>query len=419
MKTKLSLVIAAAGIAAAIHPTSLTAQGVPGQPPPPAGQAAPLLALDQLEGLVGRIALYPDDLVGLILPSSTNPLEIVKAQRFLTAYAKDNKVTPDPTLSQPVFNLLNYPEVVNMMGNDLDWTEALGHAVLAQQADVMEAIQVFRRKAEAAGNLKSDNRQVIVSDGTVIKIVPAQPEVIYVPQYQPSTVVVHQTTPAVTYYPTAYPSYYYPVATTTAVVATAYWVGRTASYAYNTNWYGGGVYSTPYANQSAYNQEQRQDYSQDNQQNRQETSSNNQQNRQETSSGNQSQRQDSRSSTQSQASSNQSSRQSSASSSSSANQSSRQSTASSGTQSQSSATKSSSGKSQSGSQSKSSSSQFGGSKSGSSPQSGAFGGSGGAQSRSSSQRGGQSRSGMSGGGSRGGGGGGGGSRGGGGGGGRR
>jgi hypothetical protein len=71
------------------------------------------------------------------------------------------------------------------MANDLDWTEALGNAVMAQQLDVLQAIQAFRRQAQAAGNLKTDDKQTVVVKEDVVQIVPAQPEVIYVPQYEP------------------------------------------------------------------------------------------------------------------------------------------------------------------------------------------------------------------------------------------
>src|SRR5947208_1180822 len=267
IKTPLpKLIIAAVCVAAILHPGSMFAQAPPAQPAP-AAAAGPMLSPDQLEQLVGRVALYPDDLLGLVLPAATTPLDIVKGQQFLAKHKTNKSLKPDPSISQPVMSLLTYPDVVDLMANDLDWTEALGNAVLAQQADVLQAIQVFRRKAEAAGNLKTDDKQVVVTQQEVIKIVPAKPEVIYVPQYQPSTVVVQQAAPAVTYYPTAYPSYYYPGAT--AAAATAGFVAGAAT-AYGLNWGAGSVYyGAGYANQSYYNQEQRQNYSQQNQQNRQ------------------------------------------------------------------------------------------------------------------------------------------------------
>ena len=194
--------LAALCIAAAFPATQAHAQSPPGYPSP-AAPSAPLLASAELQGLVGRVALYPDDLLALILPASTTPIDIVKAQRFLTKYAADKSLKPDPSLSQPVMNLLTYPDVINMMGDDLDWTESLGNAVTAQQQDVLDAIQLFRRKAQAAGNLQSDDKQTVVVKQETVQIVPAKPEVIYVPVYQPATVVVAQPAPVVTYVPTS------------------------------------------------------------------------------------------------------------------------------------------------------------------------------------------------------------------------
>ena len=126
-----------------------------------AGTPIPDAALtpEELEKLVARIALYPDDLVALILPASTNPLQIVQADRFLAKRKTDPKAPLDDKWDDPVKSLLNYPEVVNMMSSDLDWTAALGEAVVADQGEVLEAVQAFRRKAQAAGNLKTDPKQ--------------------------------------------------------------------------------------------------------------------------------------------------------------------------------------------------------------------------------------------------------------------
>jgi hypothetical protein len=119
--------------------------------------------------------------------------------------------------------LLNYPDVVKTMSNDLEWTEALGNAVAVDQSAVLEAIQVFRRKALSAGNLKSDTKQVIIVEKEVVKIVPADPQVIYVPQYNPSTVVVYSTYPSWSYYPAPYPVYYYPYPPGAAFAAGLVW----------------------------------------------------------------------------------------------------------------------------------------------------------------------------------------------------
>jgi hypothetical protein len=321
MKTTLpKVVIAAACIAAPFGLGNMLAQAPPGHPQL-AAPTAPLLSPDQLQNLVGGIALYPDDLLGLVLPAATTPLDVVKGQRFLEKYKHDKSLKPDPSLSQPVVSLLAYPEVVNLMGNDIDWTEALGQAVLAQQADVLQAIQIFRRRAQDAGNLKTDDKQVVVEEQDAVKIVPAKQEVIYVPQYQPSAAVVQQPVPAVTYSSTAYPSYYHPGATA-AAATTGYVAG--AATAYGLNWGAGAVYSAPYAAQSSYNQQQRQNYASQSQQSwqnysssaqtqRQNATSQNQGARQQTATTNQAQRQQSASGFQSQAGANQGQRQQSAS----------------------------------------------------------------------------------------------------------
>jgi hypothetical protein len=210
---------------------------VAGDSPPP----TPLTA-QQLEELVGRIALYPDDLVAIILPASTFPLDIVQADRFLQKVKQDKNLKPDERWDESVRNLLNYAEVIGMMSQDLDWTQDLGEAVVAQQPDVLKAIQAFRAKAQTAGNLKSDDKQIVVQENNVIQIVPADPEVIYVPQYQPSTVVVYQPAPPPpVYYPTPYPSYYYPYPPGYAFagLATGFAIGAATAWA--CNWGGGHV----------------------------------------------------------------------------------------------------------------------------------------------------------------------------------
>ena len=193
------------------------------QAPVAASVAAPPPAADALEKLVGRIALYPDDLVSIILPASTNPLQIVQADRFLEKRKADPKLAIDDKWDDAVKTLLNYPDVVKMMSADLDWTSDLGEAVVADQAEVLEAVQSFRRKAQAAGNLKSDDKQVVKAEKELIIIEPADPQVIYVPQYNPSTVVVYGSPYPYGYYPTPYPSYYYPYAPGAALAAGVIW----------------------------------------------------------------------------------------------------------------------------------------------------------------------------------------------------
>jgi hypothetical protein len=191
----------------------------------PQGTASPAQAQAQsLEQLVGRIALYPDDLVAVILPASTNPLQLVQAERFLEKRKSNPKLEVNAQWDDAVKTLCNYPDVVKMMSQDLDWTTELGEAVVADTGEVLEAVQAFRRRAQSAGNLKSDDKQKVAVEQEVITIAPADPQVIYVPQYDPSTVVV--SSPAYypyAYYPTAYPSYWYPYAPGAALATGIVW----------------------------------------------------------------------------------------------------------------------------------------------------------------------------------------------------
>ena len=177
----------------------------------PAGNGdIPLLSQTELQELVGPIALYPDDLLAIVLPASTYPLQLVQAQRFLDDLEEDPSLNPDDDWDDSVIALLNYPEVVELLNADLDWTWRLGEAVVAQQADVVSAVEHFRDRAYAAGNLKSDSRQTVAREEGVIEITPVEDDIIYVPYYEPDRVVVHQTRPVYHYYPRAYPVYYYP-----------------------------------------------------------------------------------------------------------------------------------------------------------------------------------------------------------------
>jgi hypothetical protein len=164
----------------------------------------------ELEELVAPIALYPDDVLGIVLPAATFPLEIVQAARFLEDLENDPTLEPDEDWDDSVIALLNYPEILLMMNDDLEWTWALGEAVLADQPAVLAAAQDFRRRAYAAGNLETDSRQTVIeTDGNIV-IRPANPEVVYIPYYDPYEVLVYHSRPVYRYYPVAYPVYYYP-----------------------------------------------------------------------------------------------------------------------------------------------------------------------------------------------------------------
>jgi hypothetical protein len=149
----------------------------------------------QLEQMLAPIALYPDQLLGPILMASTYPLEIVQADRWLqndaNASMQGSQLTEalqqepwDPSVKA----LVPFPQVLNLLDNDLDWTEQLGNAFLAQQADVMDAVQRLRARAQTAGTLKSSQQEAVSTEGQAIEIAPADPDVVYVPVYNPLAV---------------------------------------------------------------------------------------------------------------------------------------------------------------------------------------------------------------------------------------
>jgi hypothetical protein len=193
----------------------------------------------QLETLVGPFALYADDLVAIILPASTYPLQVVQADRFLDKRKSNSGLKIDENWDDSVKALVNYPDVVKKMSADLDWTEALGTAVATDNQAVMEAVQAFRRKAQAAGNLKSDAKQVVKVEQQIIVIEPADPTVIYIPNYVPSQVLVVGA-PVYPYYVTAYPVYWYPYPPGAALATGIIW-GAAMGAIWN-----GGRYATHY-----------------------------------------------------------------------------------------------------------------------------------------------------------------------------
>ncbi len=178
------------------------------------GNPLPLLTPEELQDLVGPIALYPDDLLAIILPASAYPLQIVMAARYLDALETDSTLQPDDDWDESVIALLNYPEVIRMMSEDLDWTWQLGEAVITQEADIIDAVASFRNLAYDAGNLQSDEYQRVatetVAEKEVITIRQVDERVVYVPYYEPAEVIVYQPRRVYYYYPTPYPVYYYP-----------------------------------------------------------------------------------------------------------------------------------------------------------------------------------------------------------------
>ena len=185
------------------------------QAPAASEPEAKTFSQQDLDQLLAPIALHPDALLAQILMASTYPLEIVQAARWV----KENlnlkgKALDDAAQKQPwdpaVKALTAVPQVLQQMSDKLDWTQKLGDAFLAQQADVMQTVQNLRAKAYAAGNLKSTEQQAVQTEAqgsqTIYVIESSKPEVVYVPAYNPTVVYGTWWYPYPPYY--IYPPYY-------------------------------------------------------------------------------------------------------------------------------------------------------------------------------------------------------------------
>ena len=238
---------AAFAVAQAGPPVSQAAAPVPpaaNPSPPPA--APPQRGAADLEKLVAPIALYPDPLIATILPASVYPLEIVQAARFVADTNNLAKLDEQPW-DENVKNIARVPQVIKQMNDDLAWTMELGEAFLAQDKDIMDAIQSMRAKAQNVGTLKTTPQQVVavtnmviqktveqkvvVVTNTIVQIQPANPQVVYVPTYNPTVV----------YYPPP-PAYVGPP----PIVSFAAGVAVGAIIANNCDYHHGGVYHGSY-----------------------------------------------------------------------------------------------------------------------------------------------------------------------------
>ena len=152
----------------------------------------PQLSEAQLEALLGPVALYPDALIALILPAATAPSDVVLAARFLAAQSDPSRLDAQPW-DESVRSLTRYPDVIKWLDENLAWTKQVGEAFVAQPAAVMQAVQRLRARARAAGTLVDTPEQKIVTEGEIILIEPARPDLIYVPRYDPE--VVYLTRP--------------------------------------------------------------------------------------------------------------------------------------------------------------------------------------------------------------------------------
>jgi len=182
--------------------------------PAPAGAAEPAAAklpAEQLDSLVAPVALYPDSLLAQTLVAATYPLEIIQLQQWLLKNpGLKDKALADAVAKQPwdpaIQSMAAIPDVVKRLADDIQWTTDLGNAFLAQQGDVMDAVQRMRKKAMDKGALAPNEQQKVetqvVEGKTVIVVQSANPEVVYVPSYSPTVVY------GAPYYP--YPPIYYP-----------------------------------------------------------------------------------------------------------------------------------------------------------------------------------------------------------------
>jgi uncharacterized membrane protein YgcG len=167
--------------------------------PPPAPVYQPLSA-SQLDELVGPVALYPDPLLAVILPAATLPTQIVLADRYVNGQGDGGPIEQQPW-DPSVQALAHYPAVLKWMDDNLNWTTQLGQAFLYQEPDVMQSIQRLRTSAYNLGNLQSTPSEQVINDGGYIEIVPVDPQILYVPVYQPDQVfyVAANGAPDITY----------------------------------------------------------------------------------------------------------------------------------------------------------------------------------------------------------------------------
>jgi hypothetical protein len=151
------------------------------------------LSPDELDQLVAPIALYPDALVAQIVAAASYPTEVVEAERWIQQHSDLNgqalaqAVDPQPW-DPSVKALTQFPTVLASMDKNLSWTSSLGEAYVNGQQSVLDAVQVMRQRAQQAGNLKSTSQETVTDQDQAISIEPANPEIVYVPEYDPWTI---------------------------------------------------------------------------------------------------------------------------------------------------------------------------------------------------------------------------------------
>src|SRR5262245_53040027 len=161
----------------------------------------------QLEEMIAPIALYPDEVLSTVCIAATYPLEIVEADRWRKKNPSLQGEALDKALQQQdwdasVKSLASFPDVLDRMSNNLEWTKDLGDAFLAQRSELMDAAQSLRTKAYDAGTLKTTPQQTVVKEDKTIYVQPTNPQVVYVPSYAPATVYgPTYAAPPTPYYP--------------------------------------------------------------------------------------------------------------------------------------------------------------------------------------------------------------------------
>lgn len=195
---------------------------------PPAGSKYAQLSYEQLNQLVAPIALYPDALVAQVLAASTYPAEVVEANRFVQQNAGKSRqelaqVVNTQTWDPSVKALTAFPSVLSNLDRNLDWTSKLGNAYYNQPQDVMTAVQTMRQRAYAAGTLHSTPQQSVIYQPGDVVIQPVNPQVVYVPVYDP-WIVYGAPVPV-------YPAYYYAPVVPASSVAVAASIGFAAGVA--------------------------------------------------------------------------------------------------------------------------------------------------------------------------------------------
>ncbi|UVC17911.1 DUF3300 domain-containing protein [Mesorhizobium onobrychidis] len=225
----LSLLVLAAASPTHSYAHEQTSAGTPHRDP---------LSEREMEVLVARIALYPDELVAAIAAASLYPLQIVEAERYMERFKTKPELKPDKDWDGSVISLMNYPEIVKMMSDDLEWTQHLGEAVAYQQKDMLEAIQQLRERAVANGIIKSDDKTVVVVEREKVIIKSARADKVYIPVYRSEDLYDSSyASKRVSYYSDSYSSYYDPTATYYAAYVTG------VAWAAAVDWYEGETWS--------------------------------------------------------------------------------------------------------------------------------------------------------------------------------